>query len=755
MKMKVDTTEEDYVRSSRYLCVLFLVVAFLSTAAAQQQPLSVEWIYSQSGGVSVARVPSHVWLDDNTAIVYDTRRPAAQRAFERLDPASGKSTTVLDVPKAVASLKSFGPNLLERETLEWPKSFSRDGQKALYVLKDDIFVLDLPTATFTRLTNTPEEQKVEKPEEEVAEFSPDGRMVAYVRHNNLCVYDLARKEEKPLTRDGSATTLNGTLTWVYWEEIFGRHNTAFWWSPDSKSIAYLQTDDTGVPVSVFVDFAPVDQRILRQPYPKPGQQNPKVRVGVVDVADATTHWVTIPQPYEWLLRVKWLPDSSRLSVTTMDRPQTQLDLWFAGRTGGAAQHILTETDPAWVNVSDDLRFLPDGKHFLWASERDGYMHLYRYQMDGTLVNKITSGDWAVASSGGVAFWVHQSIVGFDPKGDWLYFTALKDSSVERHLYRIHTDGSGLRRLDEHPGNHGISMSPNTEFYFDTFSDIRTLPALQLHTSNGKLQQVIAPPRPELLTAFDLQYPELLTIPAADGFPMPAQILKPKGFDPAHKYPVILHIYGGPSAPTVSNRWQPGIFYDNLLLREGFLVVSIDNRSATAISKKLENTILLQSPLPETADQLAGVRWLKAQPWVDGSRVGVTGWSGGGTMTLSLMTHSQEFKAGISGAPVTDWRYYDTKWAEALMKLPKDHEDEYNKTSLVKHAGDLHGTLLLVYGTYDDNVHPQNEQAFMDALIKAGKPYQVVIYPMRKHGFIDRPARIHRDLAMIDFWKKNL
>ena len=752
--MKVDLSQEECLRSVRSVSVLALLLTLLAAAAAQQQPLTLQWIYSPAGQ-AVARVPSHVWLPDNTAMVYDTRRPAAQRSFERLDPANGTRTTVLDVPKAVASLKTLGPNLLERETLEWPKSFSRDGQKAIYVLKDDIFVLDLPTATFTRLTNTPEGEKVEKPEEEVAEFSPDGRMVAYVRNNNLYVYDLAKKEEKPLTRDGSATLLNGTLSWVYWEEVFGRHNTAFWWSPDSKSIAYLQTDEAGVPVSLFVDFAPVDQRVIRQPYPKAGEQNPKVRVGVVDVSDATTHWVTVPKPYEWLLRVKWLPGSDRISLTTMDRPQTELDLWFAGRSGGAAQHVLTETDPGWVNVSDDLRFLPDGKHFFWASERDGYMHLYRYRIDGTLENQVTRGDWPVASSGGVAFWVHQSIVGYDPANDWLYFTALKDSSVERHLYRIHSNGNGMQRVDAEAGTHGISMSPDTRFYFDTFSDIRTMPALRLHTSDGKLKEVIAPPRPELLAGFDLQYPDLLTIPAEDGFPMPAQILKPSGFNPAKKYPVILHIYGGPSAPTVKNQWQPGIFYDNLLLREGFVVVSVDNRSATAISKKLENTILQQSPLPETADQLAGIRWLKSQPWVDGSRVGVWGWSGGGTMTLSLMTHSQEFRAGIAGAPVTDWRYYDSKWAEALMKLPKDHEDAYNRTSLVKHAGDLHGTLLLVFGTYDDNVHPQNEQAFMDALIKADKPYHVMLYPMRKHGFTDRPARIHRDQAMIDFWKENL
>ena len=748
--MKAEFVEQEVflhrIRSSCFVLVLLAVL--LATAAAQQQPLTLEWMYSEAGS-SISRVPSHIWLDDNTALLYDTRPSATLQTFERLDPARGARRPVLDMAKATASLKALGPELMEKETLEWPKSFDRQGQKALYILKGDVFVLDLAGSSFLRLTNTPEEEKD-------AEFSPDGRLVSFVRNNDIYVYDLARREEKRLTRDGSETTLNGTLSWVYWEEIFGRHDTGYWWAPDSKSIAYLQTDDSQVPVSLFVDFAPVDQRVIRQPYPKAGEHNPKVRVGVADVVDGTTHWLAMSaHPYEWILRVKWLPDSGRVSVTTLDRPQTRLDLYFASRAGGEAQHILTETDPAWVNVNDDLRFLADGQHFLWASERDGYMHLYRYRLDGTLENQITRGEWAVASSGGVAFWVHQSVVGVDEKDGWLYFTALKDSSIERHLYRIHLDGRGMQRVDTEPGTHGISMSPDTRFYLDTYSDIRTLPALRLHSSDGKLREVIAPPRPELLAALDLQYPQLLTIPAADGFPMPAQILKPRGFDPSRKYPVILHIYGGPSAPTVKNQWQPGIFYDNLLLREGFVVVGVDNRSATAISKSLENIILLKSPAPETADQLAGVRWLKSQPWVDAGRVGVWGWSGGGTMTLSLMTHSKEFKAGIAGAPVTDWRYYDSKWAEAFMKLPQDHAEEYDRASLVKHAGDLHGALLLVYGTYDDNVHPQNEEAFMNELIKTGKPYKVMLYPMRKHGFIDRPARIHRDKAMLDFWKNNL
>ena len=251
---------------------------------------------------------------------------------------------------------------------------------------------------------------------------------------------------------------------------------------------------------------------------------------------------------------------------TMPRAQTELSLYLADRRTGAATRILTETDPGWVNMTDDLYFLKDGEHFLWPSERDGYMHLYRYRFDGKLENQVTKGPWALASAGGIAYWVRQALVGVDEKGDWVYFTALERSSIERHLYRVHEDGSGLTRLSKEPGTHRISMSPDARFYLDTFSDIRTLPALLLHGSDGTSRQTLAAPRPELLAPYNVQYPELLTIPAQDGFAMPAEIMKPKAFQANRRYPVILFVYGGPAAPQVANAWQQNVLWDQLLPR---------------------------------------------------------------------------------------------------------------------------------------------------------------------------------------------
>jgi dipeptidyl-peptidase 4 len=733
-----------YVRNFFSLLSIIIAVAACCLAAqpAQREPLTAEWIYGEQGS-HIADVPMSVWLDDGTAMIYDTRIPEASRTMERFDPKTGQRRPALNLAAAEASLAELLKDRKENEALTWPDALDKAGRQAVYVFKGDIYLLDLNLSKFTRVTSTPDEEKD-------AQFSPDGTFISFVRENDLYVYNVAKKRETRLTSDGSKTKLNGTLSWVYWEEIFGRQDTGYWWSPDSHSIAYLQTDESGVPVSTFVDFAPVDPRIIHQVYPKAGEKNPQVRVGIANVSEATTRWIKITdKPFEWILRVKWFPDSRRISLQTLTRAQTELGLYFADVQTGASQRVLTETDPSWVNINDDLFFLNDGTHFLWASERDGYMHLYRYRMDGTLANQVTKGDWSMAPSS----WEGGAVVGIDAKNDWIYFTTLKDSSVDRHLYRVRSDGSGLAKLTAEGGTHSISMSPDARFYFDNYSNIRELPALRLCSADGKLLSTLASPRPELLPA-DMQYPELLTIPAADGFPMPAQILKPKNFDPAHKYPVILYVYGGPSIPSVYNAWQNSVLGDQLWLEDGYVVVGLDGRASTGISKKLENTFVTESR-SSTADLLAGVRWLKSQPWADANRFGAWGWSGGGTTTLQLMTRSHEFKAGIAVAPVTDWHYYDSKIAEMLVKRPEDNPEAYESTSLVKHAADLSGALMVIFGTYDDNVHPQNEYAFMNELIEKDKPFEVMVYPMRKHGINDPPARIHLAKTMRRFWKENL
>ena len=730
------------------ISLLLLACCVVNTLAQTgKRALTLEWIFGPEGR-AVAGVPPTAWLDDGTLVMLDNRRPSAVQTFEKLNPASGQKQSLVDPVRALADLRRADAGL-NVAALSWPLAFDGLARQALYIFNGDVFVLELNSAHFRRLTSTPAE-------ETSASFSPDGRRVAYVRANNLYFFDLNTNRETQITRDGSDTLLNGTLSWVYWEEVFGRRDIGYWWAPDSQAIAYLQSDESEVDLTYFVDFVPFSPRVIRQRYARAGRANPRVRLGITELESTGTTWIQITdKPFEYIVRAKWLPDGRRLSLETMPRVQTELSLYFADRKTGKTTRVLTETDPGWVNMADDLYFFNDGQHFLWPSERDGYMHLYRYRMDGALENQVTKGNWALASAGGVAFWVRQALVGVDEKNGWIYFTALEQSSIERQLYRVRPDGSGLMRISKEIGTHRISMSPDARYFLDRYSDVCTLPSLQLHASDGSQMQTVAPARPQLLEPYDVQFPELFTIPADDGFPMPAEILKPGDFRADRKYPVVMFIYGGPAAPQVLNAWQGDTLWNQLLLEAGYVVVKVDNRSATGISKKLENMIVNRLGEAETPDLVAAARWLKKQSWVDPARVGVWGWSYGGLMTLNLMTRSQEFKAGIAVASGVDWRYYDTKWTEAAMRTPQANPKAYESTSLIPLAKHMHGRVLMVYGTYDDNVHPYNEMAFIDALIAAGKRFDMMAYPMRKHGISDEAATLHLYRLMLDFWKANL
>ncbi len=491
--------------------VLVLVLFFLSplmqeVAAQGPQKVSLETVNDPSFGQAFA-LPRTWWLEDNTAILYDMRKPDSVRVLERLDPMSGNRTPMLDWRKARESFAKLFPEGKAPRLSPVPSAFSNSGKYGLYVIGGDIFVLDIPDARFIRLTDTPEEEKS-------VNFSPDGTKLAFVRGNNLFACDIASKKEWQLTNDGSETILNGTLSWVYWEEVFGRRDIGYWWSGDSKAIMYLQTDESQVSVDSYVNLEPWTPTIKTQRYPKPGEKNPAVRVGVAEIGMGKTTWTDIDRAsYEYIVRVGWLPDDKRFWVRTENRLQSQVDLYFVDRSTGKAQFILRDTDEAWVNMNDDFYFLNDGKHLILASERDGYDHLYRFTMKGDLVNQITKGDWALCSSGGGAFWVKRVVTGIDDEEGWIYFTSLEKSSLERQFYRIRLDGMTKERLSVGDGTHSISMSPNAKYYFDRYSNTTTPPSLTLYDARGKVKLTLATPELGGFKTFGIQMPELLYVPA--------------------------------------------------------------------------------------------------------------------------------------------------------------------------------------------------------------------------------------------------
>jgi dipeptidyl-peptidase 4 len=724
-----------------------LVLAAAAATAEERRAATVDWMLSDAAA-GLTALPTAAWTSANQVLLLDPRRPEGERTIERIDPASGARTAAVDRAKALASLAALigGENV--PKALPWPDSLDRAGTRAAYLLGGDVFLLDLTASRFVRITRTPEA-------ESIARLSPDGTRLAYVRDHDLWVRDLASGAESRLTADGSATVLNGSLSWVYWEEVFEHVEDGYWWSDDSSAIAFLRTDESAVSLVSFVDFAQPVPAVITQRYPKAGGVNPSVRLGIADVRSGGTAWLDAARwPYEYILRVAWLPGSARVAVQVTNRAQTRLDLLLVERAGGEARRILSDPDDAWVTIHD-LEFLADG-HFVGSSERDGYTHLYLYAGDGTLVNRITSGPWSVRGTG-TFYGAPLGAATVDDAGGRVYFTALEKSPVERHLYRARLDGSGRERLTREDGTHRTQLSPDRRFFLDAHSSHDTLPSLSLRAADGAVRSVIAAPRTDLLAGLEVVYPELTTIAAADGFAMPARVLRPPGFDAGRRYPVILNPYGGPSAPAVRDAFSGGTsLFDQVLAGAGYVVVGVDNRSATGISKKLEDTVLRKVWSDgELADLLAAVRWLKAQGWVDPERVGIWGWSGGGTFTLLAMTRSQEFKAGIAVAPLVDGRFYDTKFEEAYMKTPADNPEGYEHIALQQYARQLHGRLLIANGSYDDNVHPQNAQAFEDELIRADIPFEMMVYPMRQHGIADPPARAHLFATMLEFFKRNL
>jgi dipeptidyl-peptidase-4 len=634
------------------------------------------------------------------------------------------------------------------DSLSWPASLDAAGRRGVYVYGDDLFLLDLGSSRFERLTRTAEK-------EELPRLSPDGQKLAFVRGNDLWVRDLASGNESRLTTDGSATVLNGKLSWVYWEEIFNRNDTGYWWSEDSQALAFLRTDEGSVSRMVYSDFTPAVPRLIEQRYPKAGGTNPSVRLGIVELGTGRTVWVDASTvAYEYVVQVKWHPDGRRLAFETMNRAQDRTDLYLLDRASGEVRHVLTETDPAWVNTLD-YHFLKDGS-VIATSERSGRTHLYRYDGKGKLLNAVTAGDGSVRGPSGFQDAAVLAATVDEARGI-VYFTARPKGTTDKQLYRVSLDGSGLQQLTREEGTHFTAWSPDRRFYVDRRSSRRSPPALSLHAADGSTKAVLAESARDLLGA-GFRYPEAVSIPAADGRLLNAHILKPAGFDPARLHPVIVHVYGEPNAPLVENQWggTDDVVFPQLLLDAGYVVASVDSRIAAGASKADVSLALRQAGGDsERNDLVAAARWLKTQPGIDPGRVGVWGWSGGGTTTLLLLTRSTEFKAGISVAPVTDRAYYDTKYVEAFMKTPQANPEGYDKVSLVKTAKDLHGRLLLVFGSYDDNVHPQNSLHFVDELIKAGKSFDLMVYPMRKHDIGDRAARRHLYQKMLDFWKASL
>ncbi len=627
--------------------------------------------------------------------------------------------------------------------------WSPRGDAVLLEGENDLWLLDPQTAGVRRLTQDGEEK-------EVPTFSPAGDRIAFVKKHDLYVLDVPSGGVRQLTHDGSDTVYNGRLDWVYEEELANRSTArAYEWSPDGKRIAYLRLDDGPVPDYPITNYLATHVSLEHERFPQSGDPNPLASLHVVAVDDPS-----VP-PAEISLDAKqveyfgptfiWTPDGAALCFLALNRAQTDAAVHRWEPRSGNDRVLFVEHDPYWVNSLEPPHFLKGGREFLWVSERDGWQHVYLYTAEGKLERQITRGAWMLDRP----VFQDAPLFQLDAQENWLYFAATNPDPRERQLYRIHLDGSGMERITPEPGSHTLDLAPDGRFLVDHFSSPDTPTAARLLNSNGTLVATVDAPASHL-AEYALGAREYLELKAPDGATLYAQLLKPADFDPQRKYPVIVDVYGGPHVQLVEKRWDGGSLYERLLTQNGFLVWTLDNRGSWGRGHAWESVIFENMGKHELEDQLAGVEYLKSLPYVDGSRLGIRGWSYGGYMTLYALTHASEvFKCGSAGAPVTDWKFYDSIYTERYMRTPSDNPAGYKSSSPLEAAANLKAQLLIIHGTSDDNVHMQNTINFLDALISAGKPYQFHMQPGQKHGFQGDAPRIYVDQRILDFFKGNL
>jgi dipeptidyl-peptidase-4 len=731
-------------RPSSLLALSALALLLPAAAAAQQQALTLDDIYHPERKVDFEGTPPTglTWIDDAH---YLWAKPTAGGEAEllKVEALSGRAQPLFDVARVergLATLDGVTPEDAKRAARQ--RSYTFNGSRSAIVLEiaGDLYHYDLLAHRGRRLTRT-------AGREEEAAVSPDGTRVAFVRNHDLFVVEVEGGAERRLTADGSDNVLNGKLDWVYQEEIYGRGKfRAHWWSPDSRRLAFLRLDEAKVPRYTIVDEVPRPPAVEVYPYPKPGDPNPKVALGVVPATGGTAVWADTRAYGEEILivDVTFTPDSGSVAFQVQDREQTWLDLNLADAGTGAARRVLRETTRAWVEPQGSPRWLADGG-FLWLSERTGWKHLYRYARDGSGGRALTSGAWEI-----------RDLYGVDEKGAWAYLAATERSPIAPDLYRVPLGGGAPQRLSEAPGTHAAVFNPSFSLFIDTRSDVATPPQVRLHRADGAVARVIDDNPVPALSRYRLPRPEFLQVPTRDGFLMEAMLFKPPDFDPRRKYPVYQHTYGGPHAPQVKNAWGgTGYLFHQLLAQRGIVVWICDNRSSSGKGAQSAWAAYKRMGELELQDIEDGLDWLVRQGFVDTSRIGINGWSYGGFMAALALTHSDRFAMGIVGAPVTDWHNYDSIYTERHMLTPKNNPEGYRRTSPLLAAAKLRGRMLLMHGGIDDNVHVQNSTQFAYELQKAGHPFRYMPYPRSRHG-VSEPALVaHLRATMLAFIEETL
>ncbi|GAA4398118.1 S9 family peptidase [Nibrella viscosa] len=701
-----------------HFIILFLLVGPATQAQQKQRFTDLAQALSTGSQLAGSQGPRSInWIDDGNRFSF-IDGPTLIKSYS---PKDQREEIVFDATK----LSLPGTQRFSYSSFQW----SKDARNLVFQSNfrpvwrrsgiSDYYVYSLADKSL----------KLVAKDAQTAELSPDGRKVGYERGGNLFVYDFATQKETQLTNDAARFYYNGRFGWVY-EEEFGLAQ-AWEWSPDSKYIAFWQSDERQVPIYRLTDFSGFDENYDSVPYPRVGDTNPIVRIGVLDVNTGQKQWMKVDLAGGYIPRIYWTSQEGQLAVVHLNRKQNALKLFFTNARTGDTRLVMEEKSDAWIDIYDFFAgimhyfYFPTGSQdFFWVSERDGFAHIYRYDYSGKLLNQVTKGNWEVT-------YVHN----VDAKNKKVYFSSTEQSPLERQLYVIDFDGKNKRRLTQAAGRHTIDFSPNGQYYIDRYSNVSTPTQVELWDTKGqKIRTLEDNSRArELMNTLAYAPKELTSFTTSDGQKIDISMIRPVDFTTTRKYPVLIDIYGGPGAQSVYNDFSSSAWHQ-YLAQQGYVIVSVNNRGSSGYGRTFEKIVYEKLGQYESKDFAETAKYLATQPWVDGARVGIRGHSYGGYMSsYTMLTYPDVFRVSIVGAPVTDWRLYDSIYTERYMGLLPENDEKYRQSAVTTYAKNLKGKMFIAHSAMDENVHLRNTMQLVKNLIDNGKDHELRIYPPGAHG----------------------
>ena len=723
------------------LSILSISMLLLGNISAQKKNITIEDIWKtgtfRSGGVyglvSMRDGVHYSAMEDGKIMQYEYAKASAPVAIvaEADLKVDGKSIGI--------DSYQFSPD----ET----KMLISTGTEQIYrhSTRENYYVYDRKTKALTAVSSGEKQM--------YATFSPDGNKVGFVRGNNIYIKDLASGKETQVTTDGLHNNIiNGATDWVHEEEF--SFSVAYFWSPDSKKIAYYKFDESKVKEFSFDEFNnQLYPSGYKFKYPKAGEANSVVTIHAYDLASTSDKLMDIGKVIDqYIPRIKWTMDANTLSIVRMNRYQNKLELLFNNATSGESKVVYTESCDTYIDIhegqGDYVYFTADKTSFIITQEKDGFNHIYRYDMSGKLMNQITKGNWDVVSFQGI-----------DEKSKTIFYTASETTATEKDIYSVKLDGSGKKKVSSEKGVHSPEFSSGMKYYINTYSSANTPPFIAIYDAQGKQIRVLETNEAlvKKMAEFDMSKKELFMFKTTEGVELNAWMIKPSNFNADKKYPVFLTFYGGPGSNKVNNAFDGrDYFWHQMLAEKGYIVMCVDNRGTMYRGKAFKHSTYKQLGKLEVADQIETAKYLGTLPYIDKSRIGTFGWSFGGYLSSLCITKGADyFKMAIAVAPVTNWRYYDGIYTERFMSLPQENASGYDDNSPINHVSKLRGKYLLIHGSADDNVHYQNTMEMVNALVNANKQFDLFVYPDKNHGIYGGNTRLHLYNKMTDFILNNL